>query len=95
MGGTGFAFQNRSQQRRQKTFLFREKGVQTALALGDGFKLVFPCGGGDGVFQSGRRQVDDFLPQRRGYDGFFLGDEIAAFFQRLNDICLLYTSRCV
>ena len=70
----------------QKTFLFREKSVQTALALGDGFKLVFPCGGGDGVFQSGRRQVDDFLPQRRGYDGFFLGDEIAAFFQRLNDI---------
>ena len=50
-----------------------------------------PCPGrwlqaGHGVFQSGRRQVDDFLPQRRGYDGFFLGDEIAAFFQRLNDI---------
>ena len=28
---------------------------------------------------------DVFVP-RRGYDGFFLGDEIAAFFQRLNDI---------
>ena len=47
----------------------------------DGFQTGFPFRRGDGVFERGRREGNDFPAERRGDKGFFVGNEIAAFFQ--------------
>lgn len=55
--------------------------------MGDSLKTGLPFRRGDGVFERGRGKIDDFPPQRRGNDSLLVKYQIAAFFQRFENLC--------